>query len=1143
MKPGNPWSVKGIQPAARQAAKEAARRHGMTLGQWLNHVIMDSNEQQADTDTIDTIAEQPLIPQQPVPQQAQMATPQVAPQPVAATAPKSQQLHERIEDLAAKLDSIVDKQSGQVDLDQWQVTKGRSSGWNDLAIRTIGIEETPETPAPSECVPESKPAYAPESKAEVFGERISALTDKLDSVVQARAETKSRSDKNLVELEQALRNVINHIEVSDRQNTDVMKSIQTRLSELSSRNAAPGTDTVQKLTSTIGKMDDRLSHLSQRVLKTEIESSGFANFEEKIETIANRLDNSLDGETGPQIRALEDQTQHLSAQLDAFRRASGNTMTADQYEKRLNEILSRIKNTEQHFHKFSTLEDNIAQLFQAVEQNRNAAQENTFNASQKAIETMEIMVDQAAKKAAENAAQRSAEHVAAIMADDGLNKKEITSTIAGLREEMLKLQEATINAARRSAEETISTELRGQAEKAIAGPMMVLQQEFDQLQDSSKRANLQNQDTLEAVHDTLEKVVERLVTLETSPPQYLERQPLPSLSPPEINPISSADFERAFHISDEIRDEAEIDDDSRFESQFEPEDKFEPEYKNDATDVENSSPLQQDQRIDPTFDAPDEGQVSAKKNSADSPAPALNHNYLEAARRAALAASQMPRNIPDANEAERSNRDSKSSPLAMVDDNNKRRKTLLLMAAAVLLVIGALSAGSLINKKSSNLAGSFEGQPDAANSKGNSTSTKSNKTAADDQSAPSPKIAKPAISPLSQTNSRNLTKAVQASKSVAAQQKTLSATSTGEPAAQSGKTVSTNSGSPLPPKIVTSAAMLNELTGTPPAKVKTNSVKVARLTAPASNRSAIINDVSRSAPLAQSLPEAIGPIGLRRAAVSGDATAQFEIASRYTTGKLVPQNFGKAIIWYQKAAARGLAPAQYRLGTFYEKGRGVAKDKTAARIWYERAAAKGNLKATHNLAVIYADGSKGKPDFAKAGLWFRKAAELGLADSQYNLAILHDRGLGVSKDPTKAYFWFQIAGSQGDKDAQARAAIIEKRLTPDQIAGTKLLISNWSPVALNKNANEVTLPIDGWQTARFTQPISSPANKTAFTHEELVILAQGYLAKLGYDTGPRDGIMGTQTRQAIKEFQQQNQMPVSGDVNLKLVSKLKAIAG
>ena len=40
MKFGVPWSVKGIRPEARETAREAARRSGMSLGDWLNSVIL-----------------------------------------------------------------------------------------------------------------------------------------------------------------------------------------------------------------------------------------------------------------------------------------------------------------------------------------------------------------------------------------------------------------------------------------------------------------------------------------------------------------------------------------------------------------------------------------------------------------------------------------------------------------------------------------------------------------------------------------------------------------------------------------------------------------------------------------------------------------------------------------------------------------------------------------------------------------------------------------------------------------------------------------------------------------------------------------------------------------------------------------------
>src|SRR5262249_27351261 len=35
-----PWHVKGIPPGARETAREAARRSGVSVGQWLNSVIL-----------------------------------------------------------------------------------------------------------------------------------------------------------------------------------------------------------------------------------------------------------------------------------------------------------------------------------------------------------------------------------------------------------------------------------------------------------------------------------------------------------------------------------------------------------------------------------------------------------------------------------------------------------------------------------------------------------------------------------------------------------------------------------------------------------------------------------------------------------------------------------------------------------------------------------------------------------------------------------------------------------------------------------------------------------------------------------------------------------------------------------------------
>ena len=39
-----PWSVKGIDAKAREVAKDLARRSGMTLGEWLNQMILEGED-------------------------------------------------------------------------------------------------------------------------------------------------------------------------------------------------------------------------------------------------------------------------------------------------------------------------------------------------------------------------------------------------------------------------------------------------------------------------------------------------------------------------------------------------------------------------------------------------------------------------------------------------------------------------------------------------------------------------------------------------------------------------------------------------------------------------------------------------------------------------------------------------------------------------------------------------------------------------------------------------------------------------------------------------------------------------------------------------------------------------------------------
>jgi localization factor PodJL len=213
---------------------------------------------------------------------------------------------------------------------------------------------------------------------------------------------------------------------------------------------------------------------------------------------------------------------------------------------------------------------------------------------------------------------------------------------------------------------------------------------------------------------------------------------------------------------------------------------------------------------------------------------------------------------------------------------------------------------------------------------------------------------------------------------------------------------------------------------------------------------------------ADRLPAEIGGTRLRNAAATGDANAEYEIATRYAEGRGVIADMGEAARWYERSAGKGVALAQFRYATMLEKGIGVKKDLGQARRYYLAAAGRGNAKAMHNLAVLYAEGIDGKPDFGNAVQWFRKAAEHGIADSQYNLAVLLARGLGAQKDLAESYKWLALAAAQGDKEAARKRDEIAGKLDAKSLAAAQHDVKSFTAKPQPGEATAVNVPAGGW---------------------------------------------------------------------------------
>lgn len=246
----------------------------------------------------------------------------------------------------------------------------------------------------------------------------------------------------------------------------------------------------------------------------------------------------------------------------------------------------------------------------------------------------------------------------------------------------------------------------------------------------------------------------------------------------------------------------------------------------------------------------------------------------------------------------------------------------------------------------------------------------------------------------------------------------------------------------------------------------TQSTKQApRTPAPAQTQA---NATAPAAPQSGSneLPASVGNHVLRQAALNGDPDAAYEIGERYLNGTGITADVAEALKWFERAVTRGSAAAAFRLGMAYEKGQGVPKDRARARTNYVLAAESGHLKAMHNLAVMLVEDSVpgGKPNYASAIPWFRKAAERGLRDSQYNLGVLYARGLGVSQNLAESFRWFALAANQGDADAAKKRDDVAARLDQQTLAAARLAVQAWVAQPSDESVNAPRVKPE-WQSA------------------------------------------------------------------------------
>ncbi|MGB5949428.1 MAG: hypothetical protein WBG82_08925, partial [Parvibaculum sp.] len=393
MRSGVPWSVKGIEPEAREAAKQAAHRAGVTLGAWLNQIIMDAGTDEVGKPTGEPRAAQPQSGfaqpafHQPVPQFS-AGPAQIDMTPVAEAmrdiVQRVETSERRTADLARRLEQSVGQLAERLEYSERAMEQSSEAGMIDPLERKIQqlaerLEETER----------SRGARRPDDKAiQTLEKAVTAVVDHLDTAER-------RTDDSLAEIRQALSQLTNRVDERDEEKEREAelaraRAVENHLQTLASR--------LEKMEHSVGGIGPQAVEAAMKAIaeKSDAEQhkATIAGLQSNLAEITQRLERA-ESRTEETLKAFEKTVASIARRLEDMDRPRNDALP-----EAMRVIESRI---EQMADRLQQNEDMTAQAAQSIERAIAGMSDNlhvTENRSRETVESLHVMLERMTERLA-----------------------------------------------------------------------------------------------------------------------------------------------------------------------------------------------------------------------------------------------------------------------------------------------------------------------------------------------------------------------------------------------------------------------------------------------------------------------------------------------------------------------------------------------------------------------------------------------------------------------------------------------------------------------------------------------------------------------------------------------------------------------